>query len=322
MRIAIVTGAWRPSGDGIVARLVATVTALIAQGHEVLVIGGGGDAVLPRVGRTLREFVPDVVHVVDPVSRGIAVVFAARMNGFPLVTSWHTDTARRSRFDWLARPRRVLLRLLQDRAAVNLADSPAEVPEPRQRRFAAAGRAEARGTITRRIPAEDTDGLLEVYQEAIRRTQTRPGPGLLGQFLMFLAVGGMNAVVDVAVFNVLLTTAPTRDALTLALYNSVAVCAAVTNSYWFNSRWTFRRSRTDATAGRWRRRSLFAVQAVLNIAVNDTLVVLLVDAFHGAGGLPVWVTNNVAKLLAMAAASLSTFVVLRRWVFAERVTPR
>jgi glycosyltransferase involved in cell wall biosynthesis len=161
MRIAFVTETWLPSTDGVVTRITSTVRELRAAGHDVLVVAPGpaeagfaGADVrtvptvgfrwiyggkrwglpLPRVGRHLREFEPDVVHVVNPVLLGIAAVVAARRAGFPLVASYHTNVARYAayyRLGFLAPVIWWLLRRLHGSAAVNLATSSSTCDELR-----------------------------------------------------------------------------------------------------------------------------------------------------------------------------------------------
>lgn len=153
MRIAFVTETWLPSTDGVVTRITSTVRELRAAGHEVLVVAPGpvepdfaGATVtsvptvgfpwvyggkrwglpLPRVGRQLREFQPDIVHVVNPVLLCIVAVVASRRAGFPLVASYHTNVAKYAayyRLGFLAGVVWWLLRKLHGAAAVNLATS-------------------------------------------------------------------------------------------------------------------------------------------------------------------------------------------------------
>jgi glycosyltransferase involved in cell wall biosynthesis len=162
MRIAFVTETWLPSTDGVVTRITSTVRELRAAGHEVLVVAPGptedgfaGAEVravptvafrwiyggkrwglpLPRVGRILRDFEPDVVHAVNPVLLGIAAVLASRRAGVPLVASYHTNVARYAayyRLGWLAPVVWWLLRRLHGRAALNLATSAATCDELRE----------------------------------------------------------------------------------------------------------------------------------------------------------------------------------------------
>lgn len=158
MRIAVVTETWKPSVNGVVTRLSATVDALSAAGHEVLVVApsqGAGDAAvapqpgvtlsrvpsfrvgwvyggqpwgwpLPRVRGVLARFAPDVVHVADPFTLGLAGVWAARRLHVPLVTSFHTDIAAYAGWYHLAWSRPVIwriLRALHNAAALTLVTS-------------------------------------------------------------------------------------------------------------------------------------------------------------------------------------------------------
>jgi glycosyltransferase involved in cell wall biosynthesis len=153
VKIAFVTETWLPSTDGVVTRLTATIRELRAAGHDILVIapkGGEPDFLgatvigvpsigfpgiyggkrwgipLPRIGRYLREFEPDVVHVVNPLLMSISAVLAARRQRLPLVASYHTDVARYAtyyRLGWLQPVIWWVLRQLHGRAAVNLATS-------------------------------------------------------------------------------------------------------------------------------------------------------------------------------------------------------
>lgn len=153
MRVAFVTETWQPSTDGVVTRLSATVRELRRQGHQVLVIAPSGSGPehtgttvrtvptvgfrfvyggrrwglpLPRVAHYVREFRPDVVHVVNPMLLGIAGVWAARRYGIPLVASHHTDVPRYAKFyrlGWLQPLITWLVGMLHRQATVNLVTS-------------------------------------------------------------------------------------------------------------------------------------------------------------------------------------------------------
>lgn len=153
MRIAIVTETWFPSTDGVVTRIVATMRELKRMGHELMVVaprGGNpefeGSLVrdvpnlsvffiyggkpwgipLPRVGRYIAEFRPDVIHAVNPFVLGIAGVSAAKRQKIPLVASYHTNIAGYAEFYHLGFTKPIIwtiLRALHNRAQVNLATS-------------------------------------------------------------------------------------------------------------------------------------------------------------------------------------------------------
>lgn len=165
MRIAFVTEVWLPDVNGVVVRLRATIEELLRSGHEVLVVapracpragaGALADAAgtapagaqlrevptisvpfiyggkpwawpLPRVVRFLREFDPDVVHVVNPIFLGMAGVAGARLLGRALVASYHTDVPRYASYyhlGWASPAIWWVVRGLHNRAQVNLATS-------------------------------------------------------------------------------------------------------------------------------------------------------------------------------------------------------
>jgi len=153
-----VTETWSPSTDGVVTRLKATVHQLLRAGHQVLVVAPGATGLdvnldrmagltvrtvpsaglrflyggqrwglpLPRVGRYLRDFSPDVVHVLNPACLGIAGVLAARWQRRPLVCSYHTDLTQHAphyHIGWLVPVIWALLRALHGASTLNLATS-------------------------------------------------------------------------------------------------------------------------------------------------------------------------------------------------------
>jgi len=120
LRIAVFTETFLPKIDGIVSILTLMLRRLQEQGHKVLlfgpeggpteyagaeIVGVGGPPLpfypelkisLPRpfVWRRLRDFQPDIVHVVNPFFLGPFGLFFARRLGVPTLASFHTDVAR------------------------------------------------------------------------------------------------------------------------------------------------------------------------------------------------------------------------------------
>lgn len=162
MKIAFVTETFYPSTDGVVTRLVSTIRWLLRQGHEVLVIAPDqgvtefeGAKVYgvpsfrfflykhlkmsmphPAVGKALRGFGPDIVHVVNPAVLGVAGVWYGRR--WPLVASYHTNVPQYADFyklPWLKPILWTYLRLLHNRADLNLCTSNTVLEELNSRRF-------------------------------------------------------------------------------------------------------------------------------------------------------------------------------------------
>jgi putative flippase GtrA len=134
------------------------------------------------------------------------------------------------------------------------------------------------------------------------------------RFSKFTVVGLSNAVVDFGILNLFLWFASTRDPSVLALYNGVALVLANVNSYFWNTRWTFRgrAKRRDR-----RQRVLFTLQALFNICVSNGLFFLLVRPVLVYTEVPAYLVGNVAKLVSIAVASTLSFFLMRYLVFSR-----
>lgn len=158
MRIALFTETFLPKTDGIVTRLTHTVRHLVEAGEDVLVVAPGpGDAEHagagvfrapslpfplypelrlapphPGIGRAVRRFDPELIHVVNPAVLGVSGIRLAARLGRPLVASYHTHIPkylRHYRLGWTEGLCWRLLRAMHNRAALNLCTSAAMVGE-------------------------------------------------------------------------------------------------------------------------------------------------------------------------------------------------
>ncbi len=137
----------------------------------------------------------------------------------------------------------------------------------------------------------------------------------LWQFAQFVSVGMGNAVIDLAVFNGLYWIFPTRNVDQLVVYNTVAVIAAISNSYVWNTRWTFRKNVRQHGKQAIRQRTLFVIQSLINIVVNDLILWLIAPLVLQVHAIPHVMANNIAKLAAMFLASLTSFIMMKLIVF-------
>lgn len=135
------------------------------------------------------------------------------------------------------------------------------------------------------------------------------------RFSKFTLVGLANAVVDIGTLNLFLWLAPTRDPSLLALYNGVALVLANLNSYFWNTRWTFRgrAQRRDP-----RQRLLFTLQAIFNICISNGLFFVLIRPVLIYTDIPAYLAGNVAKLISVVVASTVSFFLLRYVVFSRK----
>jgi glycosyltransferase involved in cell wall biosynthesis len=164
MRVAMFTETFLPKLDGIVSILCLALRRLQERGHQVLLIGppdvpaeyagarclGTGGPRFPlypevrinlptrRIGRALRAFQPDLVHVVNPIFLGPTGIAYARRLGLPLVASYHTDIpgyAKYYGYPWGENILWWLFRSLHNTADLNLVPSTAVLRQVRTRGF-------------------------------------------------------------------------------------------------------------------------------------------------------------------------------------------
>lgn len=130
------------------------------------------------------------------------------------------------------------------------------------------------------------------------------------QVAHFSVIGLFNALVDIGSLNLLLIIWPTTDKQMLLLFNSIAYTLAVTNSYIWNSRLTFREHAEFNT----REKIFFVGQAIVSLLISNTVFILGVSILEL---LPLshWITNNIAKGLAMFLSSTASFFFMKYLVF-------
>ena len=141
----------------------------------------------------------------------------------------------------------------------------------------------------------------------IRRLRT-----FFGSYAKFSVVGLTNVVVDYGTLNLLLLLFPSRDHNHLVAYNLVALLLANTNSYLWNTRWTFRRSRARLDH---KQKAMFAVQALLNVGVSSVVLWLATRLLFAYTALPSIVVGNLAKVFSSVLATTLSFLILRSLVF-------
>ncbi|MHB8505515.1 MAG: GtrA family protein, partial [Acidimicrobiales bacterium] len=107
---------------------------------------------------------------------------------------------------------------------------------------------------------------------------------------------------------------PTRSAGLNVAYNTIAVLAAITNSYFWNSRWTFA-DLVAKDAKRWRQRALFLGQGGINLGVSDTAILGLSLLLRSRHWLPATLMSDLSKVVAMLTASAVSYVLMHFVVF-------
>lgn len=130
------------------------------------------------------------------------------------------------------------------------------------------------------------------------------------QFLQFSIIGLVNAGIDIGTLNLMFLLFPTDDKYLLVVYNTIAYLLAVSNSYFWNAKITFR----YAAEGNYWQRFTFIFQALVSLGISN-LIFVVGSTFLGYIGIPSWFTYNLSKGLAMGISSVSSFIMIKFLVF-------
>jgi glycosyltransferase involved in cell wall biosynthesis len=164
MRVAIITENFLPKLDGVTRTLARLLEHLQMSGHQALLLGpdsgmeqyAGAELIgtaglpfpfypelkwnffRPLFVRRLREFNPDIIHLVDPVILGAAGLAAASLLRKPLVSSYHTNLAAYCEhfgFALLAKPMWSYNRFIHNQCSLTFCPSPSTAAMLRQQEF-------------------------------------------------------------------------------------------------------------------------------------------------------------------------------------------
>lgn len=130
------------------------------------------------------------------------------------------------------------------------------------------------------------------------------------QFATFSVIGASNALIDIGSFNLLLFIWPTENNQLLLLFNSIAYLLAITNSYFWNVRFTFKRH----TMNSMKEKILFILQAFVSLLISNLVFAGSTYLFK-VMPIPNWMVNNLGKASAMILSSLASFFMMKYLVF-------
>jgi putative flippase GtrA len=135
----------------------------------------------------------------------------------------------------------------------------------------------------------------------------------LKQVLEFILVGSLNALIDLLFLNILLMIWPTTDNVQLIVFNTIAYLLAITNSYFWNSRISFRKNaRKDL-----REKVYFFIQAGISLIISN-LIFLAGTQLLKPFNLSIWQIQNISKAFAMATPSFASFLFMKYFVFRRK----
>lgn len=135
---------------------------------------------------------------------------------------------------------------------------------------------------------------------------------VVGQFLRFGIVGGLNTIIDFAVLNLLSYTTGIYQGNGIIPLNMISFSAAVVNSYFLNKQWAFK----DIAGGEGGKKfSLFLIISIVGAVINTLAVRFISTNINPMFGLSQELWLNVAKVVATALSFLWNFVGYKVVVF-------
>lgn len=133
------------------------------------------------------------------------------------------------------------------------------------------------------------------------------------QALQFSTIGLSNAIVDIALINILLWIWPTTEATLLLTFNTFAYTCAIINSYIWNTKYTFsHRAHFNKKELVW-----FISQALIALLINNGIFIGLMEVLIDKSFIviPTFIAQNVAKGIAMLLSSTASFFMMKYLVF-------
>ena len=99
---------------------------------------------------------------------------------------------------------------------------------------------------------------------------------MLWQIAKFILIGGFNTLIDLGVLNILIFATGITSGLGFSLFKGTSFLVAVSNSYFWNKRWTFR-SKKDVFFQFF---TVSAVGFVLNVGTASFVVNVITPQFE------------------------------------------
>lgn len=145
--------------------------------------------------------------------------------------------------------------------------------------------------------------------------------GLLGtkfpslwEFAKYGAAGSMNAVLDVGVLNLLSMAFNVFAGPLIILFNGISIALAVTNAYFWNKLWAFKKTEQSSVfnLGEFYK---FIAATILSILGGSLIVYLLTTIIGPPAGISPGIWENISKLISVPPVVAWNFVAYKFFVF-------
>lgn len=131
-------------------------------------------------------------------------------------------------------------------------------------------------------------------------------------FLKFGETGGLNWLVDLGVFNILVLMTGITSGIYFAVFKGISFIFASTNSYLWNKFWVFEKGRTGATKEIGKFILATSAGLLFNVLIATLVRTVGPSIISNLNG-TVWA--NIAVIIGSLLAMIFNFALYRFWVF-------
>lgn len=140
------------------------------------------------------------------------------------------------------------------------------------------------------------------------------------QFYKFILIGILNTLIDLGVLNGLILLTAIASGWEFSLFKGISFAVAVTNSYFWNKFWTFKKEgggvapapRSLGVVGEF---GQFFIISAAGLGVNVGVASLLVNAVGPFGGVSPQIWANIGAVMAIGFSTIWNFVLYKFFVF-------
>ena len=138
------------------------------------------------------------------------------------------------------------------------------------------------------------------------------------QFSKYAAIGAMNSALDLGIFNFLSLTFQVFSGPTLLVLNTISFMTAVTNSYFWNTFWSFKTESVAVASVSVAKYGKFLGVTVVGLAINSLIVYVITTLIAVPGNFTPGQWENVAKLSAVIPNLIWNFLGYKFFIFKPR----
>ena len=132
------------------------------------------------------------------------------------------------------------------------------------------------------------------------------------QFAKYAATGAMNSFTDIGILNLLSLTFQIFAGPLIILFNVISFSVAVTNSYFWNNIWVFKKEGGGLSVAQFGK---FLGVTIRGVAINSAILYTVTTLIGAPAGMSPALWENVGKLVAVPVAVIWNFFGYKFFVF-------